>query len=639
MADLGLITVITPILKSIAVKLVTDYGKSYFKRTPVQKAIKATSAEFTNIGSVKTALEKLVSSDSFAALLEDLKSGRKAIADEDRVNFFVGECGFFTEYLRSHEDALRVLKKFLENLLTELYRSDDAHIYIARTEDVHHNEVMGELQSIRQILRPPPETALQSMEKARKALEDADPHYRLVLNTKGEILIEEKFPGASEEKPLQFGVKLQGHETLEAWKRFEETGEPLDLASPHTVSLTIPEFISRALNLGLTSVEIPIDMSAQRATRTVKKSVTLTFEADSGESCSWDNVILENVQVGTKQTIWSNEDQGIPLKIRFTVLFDNPRTELQLAFSPDGLNVKQAAEGLRFFLELSKGGKFIIEESETGAHTGIGLIPAGYDTGVSAEFLELVEALLLIQRKASISFSVPESVTWKDADVIFSVAQILKTGKARLKSGPAVLDIPPTFAADFLNRMKDGHSMTIQLYLDRYDVKIYGERISIGEALLSGEFYAAPDDLKLLEDALDKRDSNAVDLDVTMTPIEGSIHEAKFIDWLPVDEAEQVRNIEIVRKTSLRNLITLLFESSKDSGGEVLPEKFLHFLEEARNQVLDNGSRPNSLHSCESSEFYGYLEPLIASLNQERRENLIAHLIAAGWLRSGVSFR
>jgi hypothetical protein len=636
MTEPGSIAGISIILKSIAgllVKLAIGYGKGYFKLTPVQRAIKVTSAEFTSVRSVEPALERLVSSDSFATLLEDLTSGRKAVTNEEMANFFVDVCGFFTGYLRSHDDALRVLKKFFENLHDELYRSEDAHVYEARAGAVRHQEVMGGIQSILQKLQPPPETALQSMKKAQEILENADPHYRLVLNTKNEVVIEEKFPGASEVKPFQLGFKLQGREALEAWNRFEETGEPLDLSSPHIGSLTMPEFVSRSLNFDLMLVE----MSAQRVRGTIKRSVTLTIEADSGELRSWDNVILENLQGGTKQMVLSNEHLRIPLKVRLIVPFDNPRVEVQLAFSPYGRNVNQAAEGLRFFLDFSKGGKFRIEDSQTGAHIGAGAIPAGVDVGVAAEFLELVKALLQIQRKTSIYFSVPERVTWEEADVIFSVAQILKTGKAKLKSGPAVLDINPASAADFLNRVKDEHPIVIQKYLDRFDAMVYGERIFIGEALLKGEFYIAPEDLRLLKDALDKRDSNAADLNVTLTPIEGSVHEAKFIEWLPADEAEQVRNVEIVRKTSLKNLITLLFEASKDPGGEVLPEKFLDFLKEARNQVLDNGSLINSLHSCGPSEFYIYLEPLLAYLNQERREKLIAHLITAGWLHSGVT--
>jgi len=152
MADPISSSIVTGILKLIAAqagKAATEFVKAkikeYLNGTTVDRAIKATSANFPHVGSIESSLKNFVLSERFAAMLEDQMDGKRAIADEEMADSFVSEFGFFTSMLRSHEDALQVLRRFLENLRDELYRSLDAAVYAARTEELHHREVISAL--------------------------------------------------------------------------------------------------------------------------------------------------------------------------------------------------------------------------------------------------------------------------------------------------------------------------------------------------------------------------------------------------------------------------------------------------------------------------------------------------------------
>lgn len=652
MADPILTPALGTIFKSLAgllVKQGVEQGKAYLKLTPVQKAIKTTSTEFPNVGAVEPALKKWIGSSSFAALLEAQTSGKKAVADEDMANDLVNSCGFITGLLSSYDAALRVLKKFLENLHDELYRSEDALVYAARSATNQHLEVIdvvqGGFQNIQKKLDAllfekagPPETVFQSIEKVREALENADSHYRIVATTKNEFLIEEKFPGAAKEKPFPISFSLEfdtntaeGREALAAWKRHQETGEPLTLKSPFVSKVEIPEFISRALGLEFK----PLEMTLLPVRDEAKLAVKIAIEADDGEKNFSETLYLEKIQGGTKQAILSNEYQGVPFILSQTVRPNSEEADTMLTFKSKGLNVKSALDGLRFFLSLSKGGNLRIESVETGQILAKARIPAGAYTGISSDLIEFLDALYTIQRKVSVIFPVPEKVSLQEENFIFSVAQIVETGKCTLTVKPLTLNSTPEQAKNLMSLINRGNNIGIHNYIDSYTVRVLGKAVFLGQLVTSGAFYITSDDLNQMKNELNSSPPPEL-LHVRLTPVEGSTQEARFIDWLPPQEADELERLPFVRQGALRALITLLFQTAKNENGEFAPEKFINLLDEARSQVSDDGRALNFLHSCDSQELYGYLKPLIESLSSELSTILTTLLKAKGWLASDL---
>lgn len=469
--------------------------KECFKGTPIERAIKATSALFPNVRPVEESLTNLVRSDQFAGMLEDQMSGKRAIADEELAEFLVKDCGFYTGLQRSQDDALKVLSSFLEYLRDELHRSTEGLVYLARTEEQRHREL-----------------------------------------------------AAGQQDRIEFDTNTpEGREAHEAFKRLLETGEPVDLTAP-AINVALPEFISRALEMEFKIVE----MHAHPVRGFIKIPITLTVENDSGEECSWSNIIMEDVDGGSRQKIFSNEHQGLPLKVWFIVPADSLAIDVRLGFNVDGLNVKQAVEGLRFFRAFSKGGKCKIENPETGASWGIGDIPAGFDIGMSPEFIHVLEALVFIQRKTSVLFTVPERFSADEVNTIFSTKKILETGRYGITAKDLTCNLNAVPDENFLNLIRAGKSVKFQHYADDTRAVMCGKKIFLGEALITGDFYVAPEDVAVLEEAISKPDSNGADLRIKLTPVEGSIPEAKYIDWLPKEEAEEIRNIAIVREPALR---------------------------------------------------------------------------------------
>jgi hypothetical protein len=487
-----------------------------------------------------------------------------------------------------------------------------------------HPEVKAFLIELREKMKQ--QAIWHQMEQAREAAQSEDPHYDVVFTTDDQFFVKEKYPGAAEENPLTLSFTLKGREAVEAVKRLEETGEPLDIKGEHIVNVTLPDIISRHIQV---TEHRGISTGVSRGQ--MKRTVKVTVECADGETASLDNIILEDVQSGTKQAILSNENQDVPWKFRMIIKADEDESSVNFTFNDVGLPVKRALEGLRFSRALSKGGLLRLENVETGEQLAHADLTPGAMPTPNPLLVRVLEALDLIQRKTGYRFTSPQDVPESMVQNIFAVEQILQTGRIEFNP-PYVLTAIREQAKDTLERISKGLTGSITQYADDWVFVILGQHVSLGPVLVTCEkMTITPADAVVLKKAIESSRADAV-IEVPMTPVLGEKIEAKLPNWLPAEEAEAIRNHPFARMVSLKHLISLLVESAQINRAALDLKEFMALLNEAKGQTSEQGTPLNPLSTASPKELIEAFEPVVDGLQPKDRLRLARNLFKEGWL-------
>lgn len=473
-----------------------------------------------------------------------------------------------------------------------------------------------------------------TLEQAKRLIDDADPHYRLVFNTKNEVTIEEKYPGASEKSPLKFSTEVkfdtktpEGREAHEAWKRHVATGETVTIKSPHLVKFIPPELISRFMEVPTESMEMTIGVRRGQK----KMPVKIVVESADGETAAVDNIILENIQSGEEQMILSNESQDSPWKIHQVLKWKQNESDFNITFSDVGLNVRRALDGWRIAGLLAEGGKVLIISEETGGQLGHGEIAPGSFPTLDPRIRELMETLAFIQSKTSVLFTSPKTVTPQDARNTFLIREALETGRLQLKAEPVTVDSLPAQAHEILRELTEGTLDTVYNYFDEHTMVAFGQRVSLGPALVVRPIHIEAGELERVRKELDGILTGDI-IHISLSPSDKAPPEMKFIDLLPETEAEEIRRKPFVRVASIKGFIQILAETVKVERGTLDVDRFIDLLAESRTQVSDNSNPINALNECSREELLAAFEPALAEISEEEKLKLAAKIVSQDWL-------
>lgn len=483
---------------------------------------------------------------------------------------------------------------------------------------------------LRQILAKLPKYILaHAMNHALKPVKgvlDADSHYRLVMNSDNKFTIEEKYPGASKEKPLAFSMQFD-REAHEALKKLFSTGEPVTIRSPHLAKFVAPDVLSVLMPERFDEMQVSMGPVVGDKSITVRA----IFETNDGERVELQNIELKNIQSGTEQMILSNEHQDVPWKFREVIRFDEKESQANFTFDSINMPISQAVKGLKFCRAFSKGGSLKLESVETDLQLSRAEIPAGSYPSPSENWMRICEAIELIQRKTGTLFKSPDAVKAEDARGIAIVVQILETGKATMM--PPVFDVAKAEAQNLLSKSSAEKPLSLTNYADEWVSVILGHRVSLGPVLITGEkLHVAPDDAEEVEQKLESNRDREL-IPVRLTPVAGSALDARYPQWLPKEEAEIVLRTVFVRKTSLSNLINSLFVAAKDQTGAFDPEEFVTLLKCAQAASLEEGILINPLKTETPDDISEAIEVALSTLDDDTCSALRARLSADGWSR------
>lgn len=374
-------------------------------------------------------------------------------------------------------------------------------------------------------------------------------HYRLVANTKREFSIETKYPGAEKDEPFLVSGAFkfdrndpQGDQAWKDWQHHIKTGAPVTINSPQLKEIRLPDFLEHFIK---PSGDLTLMIGPAR--NDVKLLLKFMVHGTNGEAVSLDYLELETVQVGTEEVTVSNDQQPVPWKVRLVINVASERWNITFKFAQDLLNVTQALQVVRLQRALSSGGQIKIVNLISGFEMpAVQFTPM--EISLDDRWVKLLEELVFIQQKTFIPITVPPRDIDRDEAIrILVTAEILRTGKAKLEHNELPITSPLSKAKQAAEAFADEalHRITIN-DPGEHTMSILDTEIPLGPAVLFYDNIFMPaETLRMLQSDIENGAEDAV-LSYRLST-QGFV-EARFLNWLPEDEAAALRKLPIWNK-------------------------------------------------------------------------------------------
>ncbi len=293
----------------------------------------------------------------------------------------------------------------------------------------------------------PVQASLQKLEEVQQDFNTWDSHYRLeayIGNSGIQHTIAEKFPGASQEKPIKiksvfsFPDTLEGRELREAVERFFEAGTPVKIPGDYIKSLEYSDFLQHVYPSSITT-----DGFLQLGSVPNPKPLFLRCEisCDDGDQFVLD-FHLSCTQVGMKEATLTNQSQLIPIRIQLILRSDVTVSSFHMTLdSGISFNVHQLLMQMQFLRVLSKPHTVRFTNLETGIPIGSSRSEVGQCDPPNSDAIEALEALDALQIKSGQLVFLPEhDLTDEEQQDIKILRLLFRTGKlgAWSKYSPSV---------------------------------------------------------------------------------------------------------------------------------------------------------------------------------------------------------
>jgi hypothetical protein len=212
-------------------------------------------------------------------------------------------------------------------------------------------------------------------------------------------------------------------------------------------------------------------------------------------------------------------------------------------------------------------------------------------------------------------------VSIDEAKTIFSLVEILKTGRASLIADAKVIHANKKQVQVFLENFGAEKHVNLLQYEEGKKLTIFGNNISLGSVLIQGEHFIPENEYENLRARSDKMLDDEK-LTIQLTSVDGKPPTASFFAWVEKEEFEHLWNIPIVKDGALKILLSLLYYASKEDAGIFEPKKFVDLIDDAKNQVSDDGRPLNHLSTCTTEELIAKADRFIPMLTKQERELL-----------------
>ena len=396
----------------------------------------------------------------------------------------------------------------------------------------------------------PEEGVFDQLDSVQKKIDDLahDSHYRIVANTRKEFSIEPRYPGAEKEKPFlvsarfEFDTKnAEGKKSHDDFLRHMKTGAPVEIKAPHLKEFVVPDFLQRLMKPATDK------MTLQLGPARFDRRIPFRFEIHRAGCivAALEYIDLQVIQAGTEEVTFSNAQQDTPWKFTMVLRAAEKKLDVNYKMSLENVNVTQVLQALKFSDGLSKGDELRIVSLENGFDFRLNIprVQSHHDR----RWVDVFEHLVLIQSKAGIPLTLrnPE-ITREEQHAILIASEIVSTGHAtgNTDSWPVESKLDQATAAleEFSN--ESVHSIT--LYQRQGQVqRILGSEISFGPTVFFCEKAFIPrDEWTRLAEMVARAKGDEV-IKYAIRAYDGCPVEARFLNWLPVDEAEEIKRLPI----------------------------------------------------------------------------------------------
>jgi hypothetical protein len=314
------------------------------------------------------------------------------------------------------------------------------------------------------------------------------------------------------------------------------------------VSISRTTIGARAVETSREGVHISVPRQAPRIT-----PLSLEIADETGLSARLDDIPFCVVVNRQGEATLSSEQQRTPWRFLLRVNSDAKQMSLSFTLDYSGLSVDKALSGARFYGGLAKGGEIRIlgRHPVTGAVLPIarGAIPAGSYQEPDARFLKILNYLAFIESKTGEAFTIPErAISFDEANTIAATARILETGHGRYTAKPWVSVSNIQQAKSALESFASGKPASMAIHFEGEAVVIFGTHVMLGPVtFFCDRTYIAGEDLVDLREQLGTANAQSK-INIRFTPFEDCLIEARYMNWLPTDEAVAIRGLPMYQE-------------------------------------------------------------------------------------------
>ncbi len=288
-----------------------------------------------------------------------------------------------------------------------------------------------------------PLSVMAFAEELRKQTQDVDSHYQPHVTVSGDkttITLHEKFPGASQEKPLSFSTKFT-FDTPEEAEQFHakfqnslDTGEPLDIPAKNVAKVTIPEVLQKTLGvseLQVTSMQLFSGNSWQ------PKPVRIIFRPRKGKAVTLPFVLLRVVQAGEKEVTVASGNQDVPFQLKFKISWSDKELVFSIEENDSLYSAVQYLELLNLHTCLSGPFQITWETAEHGITIFDTSSKIGFCKAPDKHFVNLIRMVSVIQKKIKQPIFIPKrDITNEEVQHIHQIYEIVTTGRLEWQWSP-----------------------------------------------------------------------------------------------------------------------------------------------------------------------------------------------------------
>lgn len=253
--------------------------------------------------------------------------------------------------------------------------------------------------------------------------------------------------------------------------------------------------------------------------------------------------------------IFSNEKQAGPLRVSVTFHRQTAKLSFRFKINYSQLDGAKALELARFAQALARGGEFRITrrapKTEPAFHFLRGIMPEGAYPKPHQRLVEVIEQLEFIQSKTGGQIRIPTNgISAEEVLTIANVVRILKTGRVTYDAAPWTVDSTLDQAKTAVEMFQGGHQAPMAVHYDDGGIRLFGADLPLGPVTLFCKCtFITKEDIEALRNQVRNKPPDDV-FHLRLTPFGGCPIEARYIKWLPKEEAAALSNLPMYREAA-----------------------------------------------------------------------------------------
>jgi hypothetical protein len=322
---------------------------------------------------------------------------------------------------------------------------------------------------------------------------------------------------------------------------------------PRSKSLASIRVSNVQVTIGVAKVSGSVSRFGLKTTRPpTLVRLSLEMAREDGSVVALKEIPFE-VSISGSEIVLSTKNQNTPWKFSIRISKESKQMSVSFTLNYSGLGIDEAQKAVAFYDAVASGGKLRIQGRHplTGGDLPIATaaIPADSYPRPDVRLVEILQRLAYIEKKTGTSFIIPHNdITYEVANIIAGTAQIQETGRAQYEAQPWTSVSSVEQAKQALETFSSGRPAPMAIHFEGQVIPIFGAHVMLGPVtVFCDRTYITAEDLEDLRNQLQDPRSDGT-IKIRFTPFEGCPIEARYVNWLPPEEAQAIRQLPMYQR-------------------------------------------------------------------------------------------